>query len=231
MPTFFDESPELGARLHAALAMLVEAHALAADAHADGWEFAVEVADLQAIGLSKNAIRWLVHKGYARHAVETTQPIGQARRQFCSSTIWCFHRARALVLTEAGARFARGRLRVGATGLAETTTPDPGATTLPPLAEPHWDARARVLSYAGKVVKHFRVPAGNQELVLSAFQEEGWPQAIDDPLPPAAGIDAKRRLHDTINRLNRNQRQQLLHFWGNGSGKAVCWSPAASGTK
>jgi hypothetical protein len=27
------------------------------------------------------------------------------------------------------------------------------------------------------------VPAGNQELMLSAFQEEGWPEHIHDPLP------------------------------------------------
>jgi hypothetical protein len=223
MPTFVDTSPEFVERLHAALAVLVEGHELARDAGQDGWQFAVDVADLQALGLSKNAVRWLVHKGYARHGIETTRAIGPARRQFRFVDNLLFSSSPCLVLTEAGAQFARTMLRVS--WEAREAAPSASATTLPPAATPQWDARSRVLSFRGKVVKHFKVPAGNQELVLSAFQEEGWPKAIDDPLPPVADIDAKRRLHDTINRLNRNQRHRLIHFSGNGSGKAVCWSP------
>jgi hypothetical protein len=34
------------------------------------------------------------------------------------------------------------------------------------------------------VVKEFKLPAPNQETILTAFQEEGWPPRIDDPLPP-----------------------------------------------
>ncbi len=64
--------------------------------------------------------------------------------------------------------------------------------------------------------------------MLSAFEEEGWPPTIDDPLPPVAGMDAKRRLHDTINRLNRNQKHRLIRFGGNGRGRAVCWAPSGA---
>ena len=42
-----------------------------------------------------------------------------------------------------------------------------------------------------RVVKQFRVPAGNQELILAAFEEMGWPPHIDDPLPPVHDLDPK----------------------------------------
>ena len=46
---------------------------------------------------------------------------------------------------------------------------------------------------------------------------------IDDPLPRNPQIDPQRRLHDTINSLNRNQRHQLLHFGADGLGRGVRW--------
>ena len=48
---------------------------------------------------------------------------------------------------------------------------------------PSWDAQRRVLQLGNELVKLFRVPAPNQEAVLSAFEEEGWPFRVDDPLP------------------------------------------------
>src|SRR5947207_475841 len=36
------------------------------------------------------------------------------------------------------------------------------------------------------LVKHFRRPAPNQYLILDVFQEENWPERIDDPLPRLA---------------------------------------------
>jgi hypothetical protein len=73
------------------------------------------------------------------------------------------------------------------------------------------------------VVKRFRVPASNQEVVLSVFEEEGWPKHIDDPLSPAPEMDPKRRLHSTIHCLNRNQKRHLIHFRGDGHGTGLCW--------
>lgn len=75
----------------------------------------------------------------------------------------------------------------------------------------------------GVVVKQFKVPAPNQELILAAFQEEGWPVHIDDPLPPRAEQDTKRRLHETITSLNRHQRVRLVRFMGDGTGQGVRW--------
>ena len=88
---------------------------------------------------------------------------------------------------------------------------------------PCWDRRRRVLSVNRQIVKWFLRPAPNQEIILSAFEEEGWPFRIDDPLPPADELVAKTRLHDTIRWLNRNQRNRLLRFKGDGSGLGLCW--------
>jgi hypothetical protein len=73
------------------------------------------------------------------------------------------------------------------------------------------------------LVKKFRVPAGNQELVLSAFEEEGWPSYIDDPLPMKSEIVPKQRLNNVINRLNGSQLLPILRFHGNGNGEGVGW--------
>ena len=56
------------------------------------------------------------------------------------------------------------------------------------------------------LVKRFKVPAPNQEMILAAFEEESWPVRIDDPLPVHPCLAAKRRLHETITSLNRHQR-------------------------
>jgi len=88
---------------------------------------------------------------------------------------------------------------------------------------PHWNAESRVLSVGGRIVKRFRVPSRNQQAVLSAFEEEGWPHRIDDPLPYRAGLKAKYRLHFTIGRLNRGGAQPVIRFLGDGTGEGICW--------
>ena len=89
--------------------------------------------------------------------------------------------------------------------------------------KPVWDADLNRLSLGDCVVKEYRTPAPNQQLVLSAFQEEGWPPRIDDPLPPVADLDPKRRLHETIISLNRHQRNRVLRFSGDGHALGIRW--------
>ena len=79
------------------------------------------------------------------------------------------------------------------------------------------------------MVKTYRLPSPTQETVLGAFQEEGWPRRIDDPLPPKAEQDPKTRLHNTIKRLNRCQQHKVLHFFGDGTGTGICWRYVESG--
>ena len=69
------------------------------------------------------------------------------------------------------------------------------------------------------------MPAANQEIILQAFQEDGWPHCIDDPLRPNKDSDAKGRLLATIKSLNRNQSAPLILFHGNGNGFQIYWEP------
>jgi hypothetical protein len=73
------------------------------------------------------------------------------------------------------------------------------------------------------LIKRFRVPSPNQEAVLDAFQEEGWPRSVDDPLSPVADQLPKRRLRDTIKCLNLNQAHRAIRFRGDGTGQRVSW--------
>ncbi len=103
---------------------------------------------------------------------------------------------------------------------APADDPDDSPNGLP---TPSWDCELQELRVGITIIKQFKVPARNQETILSAFQEEGWPVFIDDPLPQHSEIDPKRRLHDTINSLNRNQKNDLIRFRGNGSGEGIRW--------
>ncbi len=91
----------------------------------------------------------------------------------------------------------------------------------PPL--PHWDEQRRILRVGQHAVKHFRRPSPNQEAILAAFEEEGWPRRIDDPLPPHGEQPTKCRLHDTIKWLNRHHQPRLIRFFGDGTGEGVYW--------
>ena len=58
--------------------------------------------------------------------------------------------------------------------------------------QPRWDAKYRVFWCGDKVVKQFKGDAGNQVPVLEAFEIEGWPEMIDDPLPYDPGQHPKK---------------------------------------
>ena len=88
---------------------------------------------------------------------------------------------------------------------------------------PQWDAEYRMLCVGQCVIKEYRVPSPNQEAILAAFEEEGWPHRIDDPLSPHGDTDPKTRLHDTIKRLNRHHKDRLIRFRGDGTGEGVFW--------
>jgi hypothetical protein len=98
--------------------------------------------------------------------------------------------------------------REGPTGLVRPAIADP--------ERPVWDETARVLWFRGLECKRFKRPAPHQETILAAFQEDGWPDAIDDPLAPG-------KLVATVESLN--DRLQHIKFGLNGVGTGVCWQP------
>lgn len=211
------------AKLRAAFELLLEAHSYAQDVDKDIWQFAVEADSLAAAGLQPNDFRWLIWKGYVEHAQEVTGT-NDVKRIFRPSSQPIFSNRTCLILTELGASVAQELFRSSNNGSTVHKTPTNGAVQ--PSSDkpiPKWDEARRELTVAGKIVKQFRLPSPNQEMVLTALEEEGWPPSISDPLPPCPGQDPKRRLQDTLKALNNRQKHRLIRFKGNGTGEGILW--------
>jgi hypothetical protein len=87
---------------------------------------------------------------------------------------------------------------------------------------PRWDRVARVLFLGAREIKRYDCnPAKNQLYILNAFEEDGWPTSIKDPIPPKAGILPAKRLKDTIRSLNESISE--IRFYGTGDGETVGW--------
>ena len=232
---------DVPARIRPALVALYEAFEYADQTSGDVWEFAVEMDQLAAQGLTRNDFRWLVRKGWAEHQREVTleEDNGRAFRPTGDLT---FPDGTCFVLTDEGMSLARELCYAAesadrapssaARGSGDHEEDEAeaahgrstkGKVQKPAPGVPTWDAERRLLSFNGRTVKHFKWAAANQEAILAAFQEEGWPARIDDPLPPQPEQDPKRRLSDTIKCLNRKQRNDLIHFHGDGTGEGVIW--------
>jgi hypothetical protein len=87
---------------------------------------------------------------------------------------------------------------------------------------PFWDSQRRELRLGNVVVKRFRQPARNQETVLAAFEEDGWPDRIDSPLPEESAAETAHRLHDAVKKLNR-QPVPRIRFFSDGRGEGILW--------
>jgi hypothetical protein len=212
----------------------------AEDTGRNAWEFAVTIGELRRDGVGENELRWLVCRGYVEHATENITTSGSERTfdrhvnlRFCKET--------AFVLTSAGVTFSDEFLK-------GTARPDVNADTngqMKPSSgqsqQPHsrllqdssstsngnivpkWDRDRRELRLGGQLVKVLKLPSPMQEAILMAFEEEHWPPRIDDPLPGDPDLLPKRRLHDTIKSLNRNQKSCLIRFIGDGTGEGIRW--------
>ena len=216
----------------AALEQLAEGRALACERNVDYWQFAIELSHLLAAGATVNDLRWLSAEGYAKHAVEVGQPEEPARR-FRHSDNLGLPAGTCFVATAAGARAAESLAARGSAGATmlrcfplSVAGDAPGDNS-----SPSWDASRRILRLGRQIVKHFHVPAPAQETILNAFEEEKWPPAIDDPLPPQGDLDPKRRLRSTLESLNRSQKNRLLWFRGDGTGQRIVWEATADAAR
>jgi hypothetical protein len=223
---------EVSFQLGRGLGLLLEASEYARKLDEDPWEFSVEWPELQRLGLNCNDGRWMIHKGLVQHAREVTGQEDETRR-FVPSLNLSLSERTCLLLTENGCEFARRiadlRGHDGSRVATESATV-PVPHSGPPNGEgavvmrrPKWDRDRRRLLVGSNIVKEFKVPAINQEIILAVFEEERWPVKIDDPLPRKPDIDPQRRLHDTINSLNRRQRHRLVHFSADGLAQGVLW--------
>ena len=234
-------TPQPAARPVPGLEQMAEARRRAHDCGSDRWQFALNIDVLCSGGMSRSDLRWLVCMGYAEHARETTSDTDTAR-MFQPGLSLAFSDTTCFALTEAGVAYAADLLDAhqaeagaGAPTPAASTKEDGGVipftsageTKVPLDRHPRWDAGRREVRLGADVVKRYKVPSPNQESILAAFQEEGWPSRIDDPLPPCNDQEPKARLHDTIKRMNRGHRMTALRFYGDGTGEGVCWKLVA----
>lgn len=219
---------ELPARIYPAIEPLLVAIEYAEQTGCCRWDFAVEIDLLVALDLQINDFRWLVQQGLIQHRRETTLDSSPHRTFECTGDM-TFPVQTCFVLTDRGISLAqefrkllqRNRWIAERLQLA-STEPTPGRLKST-AAVPQWDSQRRVLGLNGTVVKTFKWEAMNQQTVLNAFEEEGWPARIDDPLPPHPDQNSKRRLSDTIKCLNRKQEMPIIHFRGDGTGEGVIW--------
>jgi hypothetical protein len=102
--------------------------------------------------------------------------------------------------------------------------PKPSNVVQPPVdARPSWvkersGAWVGELRIGDRVVRKLRAKAPNVIAVLDAFEEKGWPEAIDDP---TSQNDSQRR-HETLRSLN--QGLTVIKFHGDGTNKGIKWN-------
>jgi len=238
-------SAEVPARIRAALPLLLQAHDYARLLRCDPWDYAVELPNLCAAGLDISDLRWLVYEKHISPAEEVFSGEG-GRREFRDHGRPTLSPMSSFVLSQRGVAWARRLLEEDArsasnsNGYPKESNGYPQENSVraaqgiesslgerndsrPPEVIPIWDIERRELRIGKLLVKQFRLPSPNQERVLCAFEEEGWPARIDDPLPRVPNLEPKRRLHDTIKSLNRHQKNATLRFMGDGSGEGVLW--------
>ena len=230
---------ELAPEIRNGLSELLKGFDYARDLQCPIWDFSVEIERLLALGMTTSDLRWLVKRGLLAHAREATGPHDADRRFDFQMQNLAFSKSTCFALTASGLAML-GRdgdiaLELGA-GSSQAAAIEMPLRTLsakqcefvagPPANArilPNWDRDTRTFLVGERVVKQFRVPSPNQEAVLDAFQEEGWPRCVDDPLPPVPDQQPKRRLRDTIKCLNLNQASRAIRFRGDGTGQRVFW--------
>lgn len=213
-----------------ALELLRLADVYAQDAGKDKWQFAVEICRLRDLGMTDSALRWLLCKGTVAHREEITQRDDQQRVFRSLGTCMltdntCFilgtvPQELAPVHCVCSSTTYDREVVFSAESHFEAVTP----TSILPV----WDSMRHELRLGDVIVKRFKHRSRNQEAVLTAFEEEGWPHKVDDPLAPFDECDPKRRLNDTIKGLNHHQLSFLIRFRGDGTGEAVVWELAES---
>ena len=207
----------------AALQLLLDAAVKSRAWKRNRWEFAIEADQLLSRGVSASTLRALLCERLVESGVETTAP-SMRRRRFKPLKNLTLPPRTCLVLTAEGERAAQQAAASSAVAHTLGSVHAVSHVVKNGRAHPRWNATSRTLFFGDQVIKRYRVPAAGQEAILNAFEEEDWPDCIDDPLPPHDGQDAKQRLHNIINALNRHhETSSSIHFSGNGNGQGIRW--------
>jgi hypothetical protein len=200
-----------------ALDQLLKAHDMARRMNRPKWDFAVEIDALERAGSDHNDLRALICQGLVEHSTEIRQRRPR-RRSFR-------HRAGLHLTPQSCFVLSDWGLAVSSHHSAARCGSDTNGSANSPLTRlplPVWDAVRRELRLGQIVLKRFRQPAKNQQAILAAFQEDGWPERIDNPIPGSHDENASERLHNTLKRLNR-QIDPIIRFHGGGTAEGIIW--------
>lgn len=175
---------------------------------------------LRRTGATDRMLIWMQHQGHIEHLF---CPEGMSNGAARPIDRVVPERGSCFVLTDFGAVFVDQFLM-------DVLFPDDDSVfhaawcmLLAGSVNPRYDASSRTFSWGRELLKHFRQPAGSQDIVLQTAEELAWPVWFDDPLPGDRQTNAKIRLHNCINDLNRRQRRHLIHFKGDGTGTRLGW--------
>jgi hypothetical protein len=210
--------------LQAALVVMYGFHRAAEINGRTAEDLAVDRAFLWKRGVKNAQVHALIDGGY----IEPRAALSRPRRQPTAAPV-CSRPARDLrtrfVLTTAGIALVWPLVPVTGNGAAGSAAGPGGKGPLRGKTQkPEWVASARELRYGGCVVKRFRRVAPIQKLILETFQELGWPESIDNPLPRDRHVKVKDRLREAVKSLNRRRINPVMQFHVDVSESRVHWT-------
>lgn len=174
---------------------------------------------LRTVGLRDEVLEWLLFQDQlARAPRSSTNGDAAPTRQGLRLTD-----TDPVQLTRAGRAFAAWVLTQDGSCPAAVPVATPCGPVLLGRNVPHYDLVARCFTWGRHLVKCFRQPSGNQELLLQAAEAQGWPCWFADPLPACPVVVAQQRLRDTLKNLNRWQQTPCIRFRGDGTGRRLGW--------
>lgn len=188
----------------------------------DPREMPVALAHLRRWWMSDEGLLWMLYQRHVEHVVPCSGESDGKGPGVVATTR--FGEKSAFVLVVAGEAFAWQFLTpVFLAALEGSPFEEAEALLRMGSLVPRYDAEERRFTWGRHLLKQFRQPAVNQELIVLTAEELLWPAWFDDPLGRGGVGHPKKRLHDAIQDLNRRQGSYLVHFKGDGSGARVGW--------
>jgi hypothetical protein len=191
---------------------------LESDQESSVHETTISLSRLRERAIADTILLWMMYQGHVEH-LQPDETFPTCKRvsslRFTSTS--------RFALTPCGMDYANGFLAGVLLPDSEGDFAEVWDSLLLGCLLPGYDKQNRLLLWGRQVLKSFRQPAENQEIVLCSAEELNWPGWFDDPLPRFEGLNPKIRLHNTIKALNRHQTHGLVHFRGDGTGTRIGW--------
>lgn len=89
---------------------------------------------------------------------------------------------------------------------------------------PTWNKKTGELRFRGQLARKVDRRARNGRRVVTEFEDLGWPDEIEDPLPRINEGDRVTRLQETVRSLNQNLRFIRFHSV---DGRIIRWEPVS----